>query len=240
MIDNRAVGKTISTLRQNRNMTQQQLAATLNVSHQAVSKWENGAALPDVQTLMDLTRLFGITMEQLLSGEVPQERMEGKSPLEEPIRDIGNFFNNIFNGIFQTPKADEPAPEDDGAEETTIAEEAPADEPGVERLGSPLAGKLIGIEQVSDQVFADKILGDGVAVIPADGKVYAPADGTVENLLESHHAVCLLTPGGAELLIHVGKDTVALGGKHFAAHVKEGDKVHVVYHGHELVDLVRI
>ena len=52
-----------------------------------------------------------------------------------------------------------------------------------------------------------------------------PADGTVENLLESHHAVCLLTTGGAELLIHVGKDTVALGGKHFAAHVKEGDKV---------------
>ena len=84
------------------------------------------------------------------------------------------------------------------------AEEAPAEEPGVERLGSPLAGKVIGIEQVSDQVFADKILGDGVAVIPADGKVYAPADGTVENLLESHHAVCLLTPGGAELLIHVG------------------------------------
>lgn len=105
------------------------------------------------------------------------------------------------------------------------AEEAPAEEPGVERLGSPLAGKVIGIEQVSDQVFADKILGDGVAVIPADGKVYAPADGTVENLLESHHAVCLLTPGGAELLIHVGKDTVSLNGKHFAAHVKEGDKV---------------
>ena len=105
------------------------------------------------------------------------------------------------------------------------AEEAPAEEPGVERLGSPLAGKVIGIEQVSDQVFADKILGDGVAVIHADGKVYAPADGTVEHLLESHHAVCLLTPGGAELLIHVGKDTVALGGKHFAAHVKEGDKV---------------
>ena len=128
MIDNRAVGKTIATLRQNRNMTQQQLAAALNVSHQAVSKWENGAALPDVQTLMDLTRLFGITMEQLLSGEVPQDRTENKSPLEEPIRDIGNFFNNIVNGIFQPPKADEAAPEDDGAEETTIAEETPAED----------------------------------------------------------------------------------------------------------------
>lgn len=105
------------------------------------------------------------------------------------------------------------------------AEEAPAEEPGVERLGSPLAGTVIAIEQVSDKVFADKILGDGVAVVPAEGKVYAPADGTVESLLESHHAVCLLTPGGAELLVHVGKDTVSLNGKHFAAHVKEGDKV---------------
>ena len=88
MIDNRAVGKTIAALRQNRNMTQQQLAATLNVSHQAVSKWENGAALPDVQTLVNISQLFGITLEQLLSGELPPER----SPLEEPIRDIGNFF----------------------------------------------------------------------------------------------------------------------------------------------------
>ena len=57
-----------------------------------------------------------------------------------------------------------------------------------------------------------------------DGGAVA-ADGTVESLLESHHAVCLLTPGGAELLVHVGKDTVSLNGKHFAAHVKEGDKV---------------
>ena len=105
------------------------------------------------------------------------------------------------------------------------AEAAPAEEPGVERLGSPLTGTVIGIEQVSDKVFADKILGDGIAIIPADGKVYSPADGTVETLLESHHAVCILTPGGAELLVHVGKDTVSLNGKHFAAHVKEGDKV---------------
>ena len=68
MIDNRTVGKTIAALRQARGMTQQQLAAAMNVSHQAVSKWENGAALPDIQTLMELTQLFGITVEQLLSG----------------------------------------------------------------------------------------------------------------------------------------------------------------------------
>ena len=80
------------------------------------------------------------------------------------------------------------------------------EEPGVERLGSPLAGTVVGIEQVSDKTFADKILGDGIAVIPSEGKVFAPADGT-------------------ELLVHVGRDTVSLNGRHFAAHVKEGDKV---------------
>ena len=133
MIDNRAVGRTIATLRQNRNMTQQQLAATLNVSHQAVSKWENGAALPDVQTLMDLTHLFGITMEQLLSGEIPPERMDNRSPLEEPIQNIGTFFNNIVNGIFQPPRKDgeAPADEDDGAEAAEVADAADAtDEEG--------------------------------------------------------------------------------------------------------------
>ena len=125
MIDNRAVGKTIATLRQNRNMTQQQLAAALNVSHQAVSKWENGAALPDVQTLMDLTRLFGITMEQLLNAEVPPERLENRSPLEEPIQNIGNFFNNIVSGIF-TPPRDEDA--DDGAADVETEDpEAPGE-----------------------------------------------------------------------------------------------------------------
>ena len=66
MVDTRAVGRLIATLRQTKGLTQQQLAAALNVSHQAVSKWENGAALPDIQTLLDLTKLFGITVEQLL------------------------------------------------------------------------------------------------------------------------------------------------------------------------------
>ena len=122
MIDNRAVGKTIATLRQNRNMTQQQLAATLNVSHQAVSKWENGAALPDVQTLMDLTHLFGITMEQLLNGEVPQDRVAAKSPLEEPIQNIGNFVNSIVTGIFQPKKAESAEDEDDGAIDAEVGD----------------------------------------------------------------------------------------------------------------------
>ena len=87
MIDNRTVGKTIAGLRQAKGMTQQQLAAAMNVSHQAVSKWENGAALPDIQTMVELTQLFGITVEQLISGDVPEARMESAQtprPLRAP------------------------------------------------------------------------------------------------------------------------------------------------------------
>lgn len=114
MIDNHIVGKTIAALRQSRGMTQQQLAATLNLSHQAVSKWENGAALPDVQTLLNLSRFFGITMEQLLSGEIPEDRVNANN--SNPIKDIGDFFSDVVNGLFgATDPAEvkeEPAPEE--------------------------------------------------------------------------------------------------------------------------------
>ena len=91
MIDNISVGKTIAKLRQNRNMTQQQLAAALNVSHQAVSKWENGAAMPDVQTLLDLTRLFGVTVEQLINGDIP----EGLEVCHEDCNRDNNRLSNL-------------------------------------------------------------------------------------------------------------------------------------------------
>ena len=139
MIDNSAVGKTIAKLRQNKNMTQQQLAAALNVSHQAVSKWETGAALPDVQTLMALTGLFGITMEQLLNGEVPEDRIETPkpvSPVEESIQNIGNFVNNIVSGIFK-PREDAPAEDDDGAEDAEMPRSEPeAEEPSEKAEGA--------------------------------------------------------------------------------------------------------
>lgn len=82
MIDNRLVGKRISTLRQGNGLTQQQLAAMMNVSHQAVSKWEGGQALPDIQTMLELTRFFGITVEQLISGNEAVEEKEIQSEYE--------------------------------------------------------------------------------------------------------------------------------------------------------------
>ena len=79
MIDSRQVGRRIAELRQGSGLTQMQLAAMMNVSHQAVSKWEGGAALPDIQTLLDLTRFFGVTVEQLTGTEIPEESEESEA-----------------------------------------------------------------------------------------------------------------------------------------------------------------
>ena len=133
MIDNIQVGKTIARLRQNKNMTQQQLAAALSVSHQAVSKWETGAALPDVQTLVALTRLFGITIEQLLEGEVLEDRVEPPkpaSPFDEPIQNIGNFVNNIVDSVGSIFRNDRKDAAEDGARDPEPAKPIQEDEEG--------------------------------------------------------------------------------------------------------------
>ncbi len=86
-------------------------------------------------------------------------------------------------------------------------------------------GELIAMEDVKDDTFANKVLGDGVAVIPSEGKVFAPADGVVTSVFDTKHAVCFASSCGTELLIHIGVDTVNLQGKYFTAHVKDGDAV---------------
>ena len=78
---------------------------------------------------------------------------------------------------------------------------------------------------MKDETFANKVLGDGVAVLPAEGKVYAPADGTIMSIFDTKHAVCFASSCGTEILIHIGVDTVNLQGKYFTAHVKDGDTV---------------
>lgn len=90
---------------------------------------------------------------------------------------------------------------------------------------SPLAGKAIALEDVPDPTFAEGILGLGAAVEPSEGKITAPADGTVGTLFDTHHAIGLNLDNGAELLIHIGINTVELGGEGFTAHVSEGDRV---------------
>lgn len=90
---------------------------------------------------------------------------------------------------------------------------------------APLTGKLVDITEVPDEVFSSKMLGDGMAVIPEVGELYAPADGTVDTVFDSKHAISMVCVGGAEVLMHVGLDTVKLEGKYFEPQVKNGEKV---------------
>ena len=120
------------------------------------------------------------------------------------------------------------------------ASENPAKEIGIfHEVGSISAGKKadfvlldkdlnivsVYVDEVPDSTFADKILGDGFAVIPSEGKVYAPADGEVSMVFDTLHAVTMTSTQGTEILIHIGLDTVTLKGEPFTPHVVAGDKV---------------
>ena len=92
-------------------------------------------------------------------------------------------------------------------------------------LSACLNGTVVPLADVKDEAFASGVLGDGIAIEPSDGELVAPADGEISSIFETHHAVGMTTADGAELLMHIGIDTVKLGGKHFTYLVNEGDKV---------------
>lgn len=90
---------------------------------------------------------------------------------------------------------------------------------------SPCKGQIVPLTEVPDPVFSEKILGDGFAVIPVEGKIYAPTDGEVTMVFDTLHAIGLTSNQGTELLIHIGLDTVTLAGEPFTSYVAAGDKV---------------
>ena len=92
-------------------------------------------------------------------------------------------------------------------------------------LGAPAKGKAVPLSEVNDPTFSEGMLGQGVAVIPSEGKIYAPIDGEVGMVFDTLHAVSLTADCGAEVLIHVGLDTVKMNGDGFVGHVQAGDKV---------------
>ena len=92
-------------------------------------------------------------------------------------------------------------------------------------IGSPAKGKAVSLKEVNDPTFAEEMLGKGAAVIPEEGKIYAPADGEIGMVFDTLHAISMTTDFGAELLIHVGLDTVKMKGDGFTGHVKAGDHV---------------
>ena len=90
---------------------------------------------------------------------------------------------------------------------------------------SPMTGKAIPLSEVNDDVFRSELMGKGMAIMPAEGKVVAPFDGKVITLFDTKHAITLKGDNGAEVLIHIGMDTVALKGKHFESHIQSGERV---------------
>ena len=149
----------------------------------------------------------------------------------------GGFFMTLVLGRFmdQTPDvadvpAAKPAETDDDSvtaqeEDGSGKESVQAEAPEKEEFFGYAKGQDIAMEDVKDETFANKVLGDGIAVISEEGKVYAPADGTILSVFDTKHAVCFASTYGTEILIHIGVDTVNLQGKYFTAHVKDGDTV---------------
>ncbi len=130
--------------------------------------------------------------------------------------------------FMDTPQSDDPdsvlgAAKEDTADEKTGAETSPSREPIT--MYAHLNGTIVNIEDVEDDVFSQKILGGGIAIEPEEGRLYAPCDGKVDSVADTKHAVNILSSDGAEVLLHIGIDTVKLGGKHFEAHVCDGQEI---------------
>lgn len=102
---------------------------------------------------------------------------------------------------------------------TTVAD------PKAEVLSKPVDGQVVALSEVNDEVFSSGMIGEGFGIIPTSGELIAPEDGEITMLFETNHAIGLKTRNGAELLFHIGLDTVQLEGKHFTPYVKAGDQV---------------
>lgn len=92
-------------------------------------------------------------------------------------------------------------------------------------IGSPVKGKSISISKVNDPTFSGELLGKGIAIIPADGNIYAPVDGDLVTVFPTGHAFTMQTDYGAEILVHIGIDTVKMQGKGFSTHMSSDSKV---------------
>lgn len=123
----------------------------------------------------------------------------------------------------ESPESDRP---DTAAVPSPAAAPAKAAEEKTDAvLCAHMNGTVVPLAEVQDEMFATCVLGQGVAIEPSEGKLYAPADAVVDNLFDTHHAIGLVTDEGVELLLHIGINTVELKGQHFQAHVQVGQKV---------------
>lgn len=126
----------------------------------------------------------------------------------------------------QNEPAEAPAVSENLKTEKASPDNMKIEAPEKEILTSPVKGRVIPVSQVKDATFAEEILGMTIAIEPEEGTIKAPCDGEILNIYETGHAVCMVTKTGAEILIHVGIDTVKLSGKGFKKMVSDGMKVH--------------
>ena len=138
---------------------------------------------------------------------------------------LGFTFTYLFgydDSMLDTPvEAEGPSSQETQEEEPVVATTERADE----KLRSPIVGEVVALSEVNDPVFSSGVMGQGVAVKPSKGVVYAPADAEIAIAFPTGHAYGLKTDNGAEILIHVGIDTVSLNGEGFEAKVSQGDRV---------------
>jgi PTS system beta-glucosides-specific IIC component len=107
----------------------------------------------------------------------------------------------------------------------TVENKTTVADPKAEVLSKPVDGQVVALSEVNDEVFSSGMIGEGFGIIPTSGELIAPEDGEITMLFETNHAIGLKTRNGAELLFHIGLDTVQLEGKHFTPYVKAGDQV---------------
>ena len=138
---------------------------------------------------------------------------------------LGNFMDKTPADAVPSGTQGLPDAGQRGTDAAQGCQEAEPESPAEEIFYGYANGQLIAMEDVKDETFANKVLGEGVAVLPTDGRVYAPADGMVMSVFDTKHAICFASRYGTEILIHIGVDTVNLQGKYFTAHVKDGDMV---------------
>ncbi|ELK47423.1 PTS glucose transporter subunit IIA [Halobacillus sp. BAB-2008] len=99
-----------------------------------------------------------------------------------------------------------------------------------EQIVAPVNGKVVPLDEVDDPVFSQRMMGDGIAVEPSDGKIVAPVSGEIVQLFPTNHAIGIKTKSGVEVLVHIGLETVSMEGEGFEGHVKTGDHVDVGDH----------
>lgn len=163
----------------------------------------------------------GLAAIGLYVGEDPRNVMNAL--IAAAIAFIATFAIMWYLGFEDVPA------DTDGGKAPAPSQEKKAAAPaaGKSTICSPIKGEMIPLSQVEDDVFSSEMMGKGMAVKPEEGKVYAPVNGKVASVFDTKHAICIEAENGAELLIHVGMDTVELGGKYFDVHVKDGDTIRI-------------